>query len=154
MLWCVLLLAQDFSFAPPDAAFLASLNVRQVRGIAEEWAREAGVKSPVSWKVLDRVERVQVAIAIREGEPRMIAMLEGRFLASDVVELKKSATGPQSMKVEMLDQRRILISDNGMLKGFTGRRVAKIAAPPLIDTRPKVAVIHGMDEGPKEILVQ
>lgn len=152
MLWAILLVAQDFSFAPPDAAFLASLNVGQVRGLVQELAREAGVKSPVSWRVLDRVERVQVAVAIRDKEPQVIALLEGNFRADDVAELRKASTGKDAMQVEMLDERRILITDRSLVRGIPIRTFQK--AIEAQDTRPKFAVVHGMDGGPKEIPVQ
>lgn len=165
MLWTLLLLAQDFSFAPPDATFLASLNVTQVRGMVKDLVREAGVKSPVSWKVLDRVERVQVAIVLRGKEPQMLALLEGQFNAADVDELKRAAKcqGPkcssskaaESMRVELLDERRILISDEGMLRNLPPGAIPikSFAAMPEPDTRPKFAVVHGMEGGPKEFPV-
>jgi hypothetical protein len=145
----LLALAQDFSFAPPDAAFLASLNVKQVRGAIEGLVREAGIESPVSWKVLDRVDRVQVAIAMRNDEPQMTALLEGTFKASDVAELKKGVSGKDSLKIEMLDEKRILIADQGLLKNLPRPPKGKLMLTPRAapEPKPQFAVVHGMTGG-------
>ena len=124
MLYALVLLAQDFSFAPPDATFLASLNVRQVRGAIDSLAREAGIKSAASWKVLDRVERVQVAITMKGEEAQMLALLEGQFKAEDVAELRKGAKGRDAMDIKLLDGRRILIGDREMMKPGTKPSIA------------------------------
>ena len=116
MLYALVLLAQDFSFAPPDATFLASLNVRQVRGALQSLAREAGIKSAASWKVLDRVERVQLAVTMKGEEAQMLALLEGEFKAEDVAELRRGAKGRDAMDIKLLDGRRMLIGDREMMK--------------------------------------
>jgi|GEM_PF-3820054 len=155
MVVLALILAQDFSFAPPDAAFLASLNVKQVRGAIENLAREAGMAGPLPFRVLDRVERVQVAVAMKGDEPQMSALLEGRFTAADVAELRKASADPNAIRVELLDERRILISDKGLMKKLpkpTPKALATAAAPPPPEPRkPQFAVVHGMPGGPLRV---
>ncbi|MDX2181590.1 MAG: hypothetical protein SFV18_18490 [Bryobacteraceae bacterium] len=159
MVVLALILAQDFSFAPPDAAFLASLNVKQVRGAIENLAREAGMAGPLSFQVLDRVERVQIAVAMKGEEPQMSALLEGRFTAADVAELRKASADPNAIRVELLDERRILISDKGLMKKLprpTAKTLAPAApapapAPPPEPRKPQFAVVHGMPGGPVRV---
>jgi hypothetical protein len=132
MLYALVLLAQDFSFAPPDATFLASLNLRQVRGAIDSLAREAGIKSAASWKVLDRVERVQLAITMKGEEAQMLALLEGQFKAEDVEELRKGAKGRDAMDIKLLDGRRILIGDREMMTPGTKTSIAGMFDGPSI----------------------